>query len=233
MPRVFDYYADSVVYIYGSLADAKSGEQQGGSGFIVTVYFQNNPEWGEVYIVTNTHVVSGCRTPVVRFNRNDGKTEYFESEKHQWILHPDGDDVSVLPFEVATLECLKVAPIPLHFFITHEIVDKQDVGIGDDTFMIGRFISHEGKQQNMPAIRFGNIAMMPKERIGLETGISQEGFLVESRSLPGYSGSPVFLYSTQASTDMSQRKLEQEMEKEKQKERERLRLGPDVEPRLV
>jgi hypothetical protein len=44
--------------------------------------------------------------------------------------------------------------------------------------------------------RFGEIAMMPFEPIVIESGDSrreQIAFLVEARSLPGYSGSPVFV----------------------------------------
>ena len=59
--------------------------------------------------------------------------------------------------------------------------------------MIGRFINHEGKQKNLPTVRFGNISMMPDEPIADENDIQQESFLVECRSIPGYSGSPVFV----------------------------------------
>ena len=69
--------------------------------------------------------------------------------------------------------------------------------------MVGRFIGHDGRQKNAPAVRFGNIAMMPHEAITSPHGIEQESFLVEVRSLPGYSGSAVFLYSPCAMNDMS------------------------------
>jgi hypothetical protein len=45
-----------------------------------------------------------------------------------------------------------------------------------------------------PSVRFGNISMMPKQPIKREDGSLQESLLVEARSLPGYSGSPVFFY---------------------------------------
>ena len=73
--------------------------------------------------------------------------------------------------------------------------------------MVGRFINHEGRQQNTPSVRFGNIAMMPKEKIVLKDGHLQECFLVEVRSLPGYSGSAVLIYSPCAMNDMSQRRM--------------------------
>jgi len=71
------------------------------------------------------------------------------------------------------------------------------VGAGDDTFMVGRFINHAGKQRNTPSIRFGNIAMLPFEKVKLDNAANhyeQEAFLVETRSISGFSGSPVFVY---------------------------------------
>jgi hypothetical protein len=52
----------------------------------------------------------------------------------------------------------------------------------------------------------GNIAMMQKEKIIDERGVAQESFLVEIRSLPGYSGSAVLIYSPCSMNDMSERR---------------------------
>jgi len=46
MPRIHDVYADCAVYIYESVDDAKNGERQGGSGFIVHVEFEENLGFG-------------------------------------------------------------------------------------------------------------------------------------------------------------------------------------------
>jgi len=72
-----------------------------------------------------------------------------------------------------------------------------EIGPGDEVFIVGRFINHEGKQgkqRNLPSLRFGNIAMMPWEPIKHPDGHLQESFLVEVRSIGGYSGSPVFVH---------------------------------------
>lgn len=94
-------------------------------------------------------------------------------------------------------------------FLTPQQIIDEDVGIGDDTIMVGRFINHEGKQKNMPTVRFGSIAMMPSEKVISPAGIAQETFLVEIRSLPGYTGSAVVLMLAGAglgSLDMSRRR---------------------------
>jgi hypothetical protein len=58
--------------------------------------------------------------------------------------------------------------------------------------MVGRFTSHDGRQRNAPSVRFGNISMMPGEVIS-HCGSPHKAFLVEARSISGYSGSPVFV----------------------------------------
>ncbi len=63
--------------------------------------------------------------------------------------------------------------------------------------MIGRFRVHAGKNKNLPAATFGNISMMPDEPLynpSMSSRSNQESFLVEMRSVTGFSGSPVFLY---------------------------------------
>jgi hypothetical protein len=69
--------------------------------------------------------------------------------------------------------------------------------------MVGRYIEHEGKFKNLPVVRFGNIAMMPSEHIlqWEREDHLQESFLVDMRSISGFSGSPVLSYSPQISND--------------------------------
>jgi hypothetical protein len=223
VPRVHDLFADCVAYIYGSAHDAKAGERVGGSGFVVAIPFENNPTFGQGYVITNRHVIAETKTPVVRINRKDGSVEYFHSTQDQWVFHPDGDDIAVLAFDPELPQLLKTFFIRPEYFLTPELAVKEDVGIGDEVFMVGRFINHEGRQQNAPAIRFGNIAMMPKEKIVAPgSGFGQESFLIEIRSLPGYSGSPVFLYSVNAPMDYSNRNLQDEEEQMRKSERERI-----------
>lgn len=221
MPRIHDLFADCVVYIYSSIADARSGARTGGSGFLTFVPFAVNTNWGEAYIVTNRHVIQAANAPIVRVNRKDGAVEFLSTSQDQWHFHPDGDDVAAHVLEAAVPRDLKTYVVNVKDFLTVQTMTKDDVGIGDDAFMVGRFINHEGRQQNTPAVRFGNIAMMPKEKIASPEGLAHESFLVETRSLPGYSGAPVFLYSVNAMMDFSRRDLHEEEEKLRAKDRKR------------
>jgi hypothetical protein len=68
------------------------------------------------------------------------------------------------------------------------------IGIGDTVAMLGSLIGHDGKVRNSPIARFGTIAMMPGDKIKNLFGADQETYLVECHSIPGFSGSPVFLF---------------------------------------
>src|SRR5208282_1267375 len=80
-------------------------------------------------------------------------------------------------------------------FITEERIGQYGVGIGDDTVLVGRLIGHDGKLRNVPTIRAGIIAQMPDFDNPVETEVgAQEAYLVETRPISGYSGSPVFVW---------------------------------------
>jgi hypothetical protein len=72
-----------------------------------------------------------------------------------------------------------------------------NLGAGDETLMVGRFIGRDEKQLNLPIVRFGHLASSRAELInqGKDRGcFLQESFLVETHSVPGFSESPVFAW---------------------------------------
>jgi hypothetical protein len=88
----------------------------------------------------------------------------------------------------------RISAISENIFVTEEAVAGFDVGIGDDVFMIGRFLNHQGKTENRPAARFGSISMMPEPIYNSVTKRDQLSYAVEMRSRTGFSGSPVCFY---------------------------------------
>ena len=76
---------------------------------------------------------------------------------------------------------------------TPEQRKKVGIGIGDEVFLPGLFRFHHGTNKNIPVIRVGNIAAMPEEPVQTANG-KIEAYLIESRSIGGLSGSPVFVY---------------------------------------
>ena len=70
-------------------------------------------------------------------------------------------------------------------------------GPGEEVVMLGRFLGYDGTEENKPVARFGNLAMAPTVPIKHPWGFTQPSFLIECRSVSGYSGSPVFIYRVQ------------------------------------
>jgi hypothetical protein len=218
MPQIPQHYLDCSIYLYPSKKSAEAGQNFGGSGCLVRVetdpiydpdsYVQGFPTRVSVvfpphiYAVTNKHVARKGY-PVVRLNTIDDTWDVFELEHHQWIPHPDGDDLAVAPIDLPK-DKHNYYPIDVSTFVSRDLFDRgfpfaSSIGAGDDTFMVGRFITHAGKQRNTPSLRFGSIAMLPFEEIKLGDHM-QEAFLVETRSISGYSGSPVFVYRPKKET---------------------------------
>lgn len=194
MPRISDDILDCVIYLYPTELDARNGEKVGGSGFLVAIPSKVFENAHYIYAVTNSHVIREGNSPVVRLNTKEGTMDVLNLETDDWLHHPDGDDVAVCPIALP-LDYFKFKFVGQEMFLTEDVIKEHAIGAGDDVFLVGRFINHEGKQRNIPSVRFGNIAMMPWEPIRHPTrGILMESYLIEARSIAGYSGSPVFAH---------------------------------------
>lgn len=191
VPRIADELTDIAIYLYQSQEHAEAGSEIGGSGFIVGIPVEGEPDKHWLLAVTNRHVIEQGNT-FVRLNNRTGATSVFEVPEPQWIFHPDEQDLAVGPMR-ALAEYHRFRCLPLDAVLTKEKLAELDVGIGTDTFMVGRFVGRDGGQTNIPTVRFGHVAQMPTF-IKNEFGKAQESYLVETRSIGGYSGSPVFGY---------------------------------------
>jgi len=69
--------------------------------------------------------------------------------------------------------------------------DKWEHGVGDEVVTVGLYTSHYGVDKNIPVVRVGNIAALPDEPVLTSSGYVR-AYLIETRSIAGLSGSPVF-----------------------------------------
>jgi hypothetical protein len=193
VPRIPNDALESVVYLYPSEAAAEDGEQIGGTGFLIGIpipYVQPAPVHLRC-VVTNAHIIDRG-SMVVRINTTDGAMTTVALDGAEWFRHPDGDDIAICPIGLDN-QRHKYKYIHPNMFLRKELISMFDIGPGDDVYIVGRFINREGRQKNIPSVRFGNIAQMPGEPLILEEGKEQECFLIEGRSIPGFSGAPVFI----------------------------------------
>lgn len=193
MPRVEDRVTDCAFYLYRDLKSAQEGSEAGGTGFVLARQYEAPAinDSGVLYLVSNKHVVHSHGCSVARLNKKDGGVDIIELEPHHWIAHPTRDLAASMAFiNPAVHQCTWVIYDNL---IDRTELKSREIGLGDDVFMVGRFIGHDGKKRNQASVRFGNISMPVGEILNPETG-PEESFAVEMRSKPGYSGSPVFVY---------------------------------------
>jgi hypothetical protein len=192
MPGIPDHTLNCSVYFYNSVRAGQDGEHHGGSGFLAHVPSEH-PGNIHLYAVTNKHVIDGG-FHVLRFTDMSGRSQVLESKPEDWRFHADGDDIAVKDIEPGDRGVFRLYSVNTDAFVSKGVIEDFAIGPGDEAFLIGRLITVEGQQRNKPAARFGNISIMadPNEPIRLE-GREQEAFLVECRSLSGFSGSPVFV----------------------------------------
>jgi hypothetical protein len=194
MPRIPDEFLDTAIYLYASHADAVAGTRTGGSGFLTHLDLPGVPGRGILYAVTNAHVIEqGSCT--VRLNTQSGETDIIDLDERHWLMPSTRDDIAVAAIGLDRGRH-KIRTLDAKEMVTKQIAEEYAVGPGDDVFVVGRFVNAEGRQKNLPTLRFGNIAQMPLEKIK-QTRVfgdhEQESYLVEARTISGYSGSPVCL----------------------------------------
>jgi hypothetical protein len=150
------------------------------------------------YLVTCQHNVisAGQNSLHVRLNRLlGGSIASDEIPPENWIFHPDSKhrfvDVAVVPIHFPT-DMFDHVFLKEADFYTREKINELDVGIGDELFYPGLFHHHSGAARNLPIMRTGILSAMPIEPVETARG-PIEAFLMESRSIGGHSGSPVFV----------------------------------------
>lgn len=199
VPAIPQSVLDTVVYLYADAEAAKAGQNFGGTGFLVCVPSKTHPAYMHWYVVTNYHVSPEGGCSVVRLNCFDGSTDAIEIDPSDWQFTPGAGDLAVASIPVNP-GVHRVAFCPMGIFLRQEQVVTGHIGPGDDVFMAGRFIDHDGGQTNQPAVRFGNISVNPTHLPARpNSGQATEYFCLDMHSRTGFSGSPVFAYRTPGS----------------------------------
>jgi hypothetical protein len=200
MPRIPKKHLDCTIYLYPDDTAARRGVSYGGSGFLIAIPFEENIEGtaprSHVYAVTNHHVINPDfgKSPVIRLNTMEGDTEIIPLTYDDWIHDWTEDDLALYMLDDTQMYRFSwYAQMP-GGFITDKDVEQGLIDIGTDTITIGRFIGFDGEQQNLPVVRFGNVAAANTHKVKHEIvpKMMQESLLIESRTIPGTSGSPVF-----------------------------------------
>jgi hypothetical protein len=207
LPRIPNHLVDGAFFLFRNRQEAEQRARIGGTAFIVTKELKGSKEaFGQSlfipYFVSCRHVVYGGGASVISVNRRDGKPpDIFEFEPTDWTEHPKGDDVVAICGQghMKPMEH-RYSSIESQWLLTPEYMQMVELGLGDEVFMVGRFINHQGQKENRCAARFGSISMMLEDIWVKEDNRHQVSFAVEMRSRTGFSGSPVAVYRTVATS---------------------------------
>jgi hypothetical protein len=197
--RVTDDLRRCVVFFgYPDATPGKGGIHCIGTGFLLE-------HDGLGYLSTAAHLAHalGGDPFLVRFNKHDGTSENVHMDEAKWYFHSDPTvDVAVAPLfiDFKSHDAIFLGGESLE--LTKNQFIEENIGIGDLTYTVGLFRLLSGEKRNLPICHSGSIALFPSdEKIPVidwrdasrEKIISVEGFLVETHSLQGLSGSPVFV----------------------------------------
>jgi hypothetical protein len=163
---------------------------------------EHQHEW--TFVITAQHVISGLLLAGheiwIRNNKKGGGTTESKIPSDKWIYgvtSPEGldTDVAACPVQITPDEDVMGVGLngPQSIIISDADVTNHSIGIGDEVHIAGLFRSHFGRQNNVPIIRIGNIAMMEGEPVWTRYCGYVEAHLIEAMSIGGLSGSPVFV----------------------------------------
>ncbi len=203
--RLRDDVRKSVVFI-----GTGEGETFESYGTAFLTWYKGTP-----YLVTSRHTVEqiGDDPCVFRVNSKDGPAldmdfdplNDFIAANYKWLLPSDNTvDVAALLFRAdLRMAGADARYIPESLFIADSKFEEENVGVGDFCYTVGLFHLLSGKSRNLPFVHTGHIGMLPGDekipvknwRVGKNEPptLHVEGYLIETNSLGGLSGSPVFV----------------------------------------
>lgn len=188
--RVPDRLLTCVVFI--GLGDSESFVPLG-TGFLT---YTATEGFNFQQVITARHVVEGvnAKNICIRVNTKDGRVAHLQTSA--WKFHPDQSiDLAACPTHIPPED---FGIIHMHVdreCVTPEIIEDEQIGVGDDVFMAGMFTRHLGDVMNRPIVRIGTIAAMASEDEKIYTPRGHiSAYLIEARSIAGLSGSPVFVH---------------------------------------
>lgn len=192
-----------------------------GTGFLVKRDI--NETSAKIFLVTNKHVLHKERAQrevathiVCHMNKKNEAQEivgveinfpliYSGTTNKNWKEHPN-EYIDILAIDVTELiithSDLEKKWVDYSLFITPEIIQSEDLTIGDDIMVLGYPSSFKQGNTNFPIVRQGIVASqlgqiyVDKTMKDAQNNIIERqipGFLIDGGLIPGSSGSPVVL----------------------------------------
>jgi hypothetical protein len=155
------------------------------------------------HFVTARHTIEAIRDAL---RQNDGRAYlrvnlksaaelgWIRTEISEWHLHPDPNvDVAIYAMDGWPVDLDHSPVVTETKFWPGSLDPHTHLWPGVDLHLPGLFTKHAGNYRNLPIVRFGQIAAVPREKFSFK-GKSAPYYIAELRSIGGLSGSPVFVH---------------------------------------
>ena len=180
----------------------QSGYEIGGTAFFLLWPIENSDHYS-LYAVTARHVITAaCQRSIdghayFRVNVANGMCEWLKTEA--WGFHDDERvDIAATRMnwnETHLMGIYDHGAISWNNLLDDEAIAHLKISPGEDLFFPGLFVRYPGEIANLPILRTGTIAAIPKSNQLIATALGvTDAYLAEIKSIGGHSGSPVFVY---------------------------------------
>jgi hypothetical protein len=202
--RLPDEVQKCVVFFGLKMPDKKTGLERikyGGTGFFVGFPSQV-PGATFIVLVTAAHIAQKLEHGefFIRANKKDGSAIEYRVDggtEVSWHFHPTDDsiDAAIAIWGPPHEDGVDYLCVPHNMFLDPDRILEKGLGTDDEIYITGLFRLLYGTRRNLPIVRSGNLAMLPTDRVPIKDWKTPdvEAYLVESRSIGGASGSPVFV----------------------------------------
>jgi len=202
MQNMIHILASIVIFLY-SVA-----QQPIGTGFIVGYPISEDGEKIIPIIVTAKHVIGDNNKILARFSTKEGEVPKFVEydlenlrQNNDYWEHPNDEGVDIAAFRTPHFNQADYEPLPLDLIATKDIFNELNICETDRIIFPSLLVNFMGFSRNYPVMRDGTIALIPQEKVPMkykvgskEINTKQEVILADATSIPGASGSPIFLW---------------------------------------
>ncbi len=162
-----------------------------GTGFLIGFSYR---DFAFAYLVTADHVVEDIPGDVIaaRLNRKTGDATTVTLKKNNRIQFKHELDIAMFGIDLdASIYDQTMVKIDREEH-NKTLETFYRPGLGDEVATVGLYSTHFGSIRNLPVVRIGHIALMPGEPVLSHRGYVT-AYLIETKSIGGLSGSPVWL----------------------------------------
>ncbi len=203
MNSVISILIGSIIFLFAPT----NPPQPIGTGFIIGYPHPEKKDKVFPLVVTAKHVIGDYNMVLGRFSLSDGKSPRFipyniqslKASNDYWEHTDSGVDIAV--FRTLNVSQTDYKPFPIDRIASKKTFQDEVIHASDRIifpFLLTKFM---GSSRNYPVLKDGSIALIPEEKVPLEYMVGnkrinteQELIFVNAISVPGASGSPIFLW---------------------------------------